>query len=223
MRRSDVRRIHPPRGVPALVILLSAIWGIVVDKNIVPILTPTGNSTIVQATTAAAFALIGILIGPLAGGLAGLLRDGTAYVATLIYNPQIVTEPGFPQWIGHGIVDTLEDVVLGLVPGLVALRTRSIVALAFTSAATAWLSLPFLLIADALIDGRPDLVGHVLTTHRPDWDAPVDGGLLVYAVVTGAFVALALAGLATRPRTALLVAALYGAAACLLIALGAPV
>ncbi len=46
------------------------------------------------------------------------------------------------------------QVVLGLIPGLVALRTRRISVLAASAAATVWLSLPYLVAGCVLSSGR---------------------------------------------------------------------
>jgi hypothetical protein len=188
-----------------------------VDMNRIPILAPTGNSTIWQATTAASFALLGILGGPFIGALGGLLRDGTFAVVSGAAHPYLISSVWALLWGA----DILEDVVLGLVPGIAARYTRRIDILAGVSAATAWLSLPCMLTADAIIVGQPDRIGHVLITMTGNWDQPVDPGLAVYGFLTGAIVALALT-LWSKPRkTALRVVAILGLAAVVLMELGA--
>lgn len=211
-----------PRGVAlAALILSSALWGLLVDSPAIPLLRPTGNSTLFQSTTAAAFALLGILFGPLAGALGGLVRDGIGPLATIILHPDSVTHPGFLAWLARAAVDTLEDVVLGWVPGLVAVRTRRVLPLAATSAVTAWLSLPFLVAGTTLFSDHPNRVWLALTTRAGDWNEPVDPALTVYALLTGALVALVLARWTTRPGASLAVAILFAAPALLLITLGA--
>jgi hypothetical protein len=133
----------------------------------------------------------------------------------------MVSQPGFPLWLGRAAADILEDVMLGLVPGLVALRTRRLSLLALVSALTAWLSLPFLVSANALFTVGPGGIWTALGTAVGDWDEPMDPGLTVYALLTGAMVALLLARRAPRPRVSLAVAALFAVPAALLILLGA--
>jgi hypothetical protein len=53
----------------ALLLLAAACWGVLVDSSAIPVLAPTSNSTLFQASTAALFALLGIFGGPLAGAL----------------------------------------------------------------------------------------------------------------------------------------------------------
>src|SRR5947209_126514 len=171
-------------------VILSAAWGGMVDWNIIPMLSPTGSSTIFQSTTAGSFAAVGILFGPLAGGLCGLCRDGTSYVVTFMLHPGMIGQPGFTVWLLRGVTDTLEDVVLGLVPGLIALRTRRLLPLLGTTAATTWLSLPMLVIANRLAPWHPEQVWSALATAVGDWDEPVDPGLTVYALLAGAVTAL---------------------------------
>lgn len=214
-----VRRLHPIALGTLLVV--AAYWGIVVDASLIPVLRPTGGSTIFQASTAAVFAILGIFFGPLVGALGGVIRDGTGFVLTLIVHPEIVTHRDFLQWFGNGVVDILEDVVLGWVPGLVALRTRRLSVLAFASAAAAWLSLPLRTVCDLLINGQASQIWSALTMRPGDWNEPADPALTVYALVTGAMVALALAWWTSRPRLSLLIGAAYVAGAAVLIALGA--
>src|SRR5260370_21586864 len=107
--------------------------------------------------------------------------------------------------MGRAVVDVVEDVVLGLVPGLVALRTRRVSALAASAAATAWLSLPYLVAGGALSSGRPGDLWATLTTATGDWNEPVDPGLMVYALITGALVAVAVARWTSLPRSALVI------------------
>lgn len=212
---------RPRPLVLSALILGSALWGMIVDSPAIPILRPTGNSTLFQSSTAAIFALLGILFGPLAGALGGLVRDGTGSTLTLALHPGMVTHPGFWNWLASRAVDTFEDVMLGLVPGLVALRTRRVSALVMTSAVTAWVSLPFLVAGTLLAYGHAGQVWMALTTAPGDWNEPVDPGLTVYALLTGALVALALARWTTRPRATLLLTLAYAVAAVALIALGA--
>jgi hypothetical protein len=208
----------PPLPIAAALVVTSAAWGIVVDGPIIPVLAPSGNSTLWQATTAAAFALLGILYGPVLGALGGLVRDGTSTVITLALHPHHFTDG---QWLGRAAVDIFEDVVLGLGPGLARLWTRRVAVLTLAAGAAAWLSLPFLLAADALIDGRPSRVVAALTTITGNWDQPVDPGLTVYALFTAAFVALALARWTTRPARTLLLGGVFLSAALILVGLGA--
>ncbi|HLZ21532.1 MAG TPA: hypothetical protein VKQ30_05370 [Ktedonobacterales bacterium] len=213
---------HRPRGAAlAVLVVATALWGLVVDSPFIPLLRPTGNSTLFQSTTAAAFALLGILFGPLAGALGGLVRDGIGPLATILLHPGMVTHPGFLAWLARAVVDTLEDVVLGWVPGLLAVRTQRVLPLAAASAAAAWLSLPFLVAGTTLFSDHPNQIWLALTTRAGDWNEPVDPGLTVYALLTGALVALALARWTTRPRISLEIALLFAAPAVLLIALGA--
>ena len=217
--------IAPPRHLRpttlALLILIAAYWGVLVDGAVIPVLAPTSNSTLFQASTAALFALLGIFGGPLAGALGGLVRDGSGYLLTLALHPALVAQPGFLAWLGRAVVDVVEDVVLGLIPGLVALRTRRISVLAASAAATAWLSLPYLVAGSVLSSGRPGDLWVTLTTAAGDWNEPVDPGLTVYALVTGALVAAAAARWASRPRRALGIGLLFALPALLLLALGA--
>lgn len=214
-----VRRLHSiSLGV---LLVVAAYWGIVVDASLIPVLRPTGNSTIFQASTSAVFAVLGILFGPLVGALGGLVRDGTPFVLTLILHPGIVAHPDFIRWFGNEVMDILEDVVLGWVPGLVALRTRRLSVLAFAAAVTTWLSLPLRTVGDLLIDGQAGQIWSVLTRRAGDWNQPADPALTVYALVTGAMVALALAWWTSRPRLSLLIGLAYCAGAAALIALGA--
>jgi hypothetical protein len=192
-----------------------------VDSRVIPVLAPTGNSTLFQASTAALFAVIGIVFGPLAGALGGLVRDGTGYVVILALHPGMVMQPGFLLWLGRAAADILEDMLLGLVPGLVALRTRRLGVLAAASAGAAWISLPFLVVADTLLSTHPGTVLTALGTVTGDWDEPVDPGLTVYALLTGALVALLLARRSSRPRMALAIAGAFALPAALLIVLGA--
>jgi hypothetical protein len=201
-------------------ILLAALWGMVVDGNFIPILAPTGNSTVFQASTAASFALLGILFGPLAGALGGLIRDGSSAVVTLALHPAIVTHPDFLAWSIKKAADIFEDVVLGWVPGLIGLRTRRPVPLTITAVGTAWLSLPFLVICNTLADGHPAMVWTALRTMTGDWDQPVDPGLTVYALLTGGMVALFLAPRTTQPVRACLIGGFFTAAGLALIAMG---
>ncbi len=214
-----VRRLH--RITLGTLLVVAAYWGIVVDASLIPVLQPTGGSTIFQASTAAVFAILGIFFGPLVGALGGVIRDGTGFVLTLIVHPEIVTHGNFLQWFGNGVVDILEDVVLGWVPGLVALRTRRLSVLAFASAATAWLSLPLRTVCDLVINGQASHIWSTFTTQAGDWNQPADPALTVYALVTGAMVALALAWWTSRPRLSLLIGVAYGVGAAVLIARGA--
>lgn len=221
----DVSRVLPigrPRSmVLAALIVTAAAWGIIVDSPTIPLLAPTGNSTFFQSTTAAAFALIGIFFGPVPGALGGLVRDGTGALLVVITHPALIRQPGFLPWIGRTVVDILEDVVLGLVPGLVALRFRRVSVLAATSAVTAWLSLPFLVVGSLVAYGQFGQILPALTSRPGDWNEPVDPALTVYALLTGAFVAVVLAARVTRPRRALAIGAGYAALALVLIVLGA--
>jgi hypothetical protein len=205
----------------ALLLVAAAAWGIAIDANVLPILAPTGNSTAAQATTATGFALIGILFGPLAGALGGLLRDGTSTILTIIIHPHLVQRGNFPQHLGTAVVDILEDMILGWIPGLIGLRTRRLPLLALASGVAAWISLPFLIVTDTLIRGRPDRVWKALTTITGNWDQPVDPGLTVYALFTACFVALALAWRHGLSRRSLAIVIACGAAALALVVLGA--
>jgi hypothetical protein len=82
------------------------------------------------------------------------VRDGTGCVLTLVLHPGMTSRPGFVLWLGRAAADILEDVVLGLV----ALRTRRVDLLALASAATGWLSLPFLVAASALLSAHPSQI-----------------------------------------------------------------
>lgn len=228
--RERTLRLPPPRiarmkrpraGVLTVLVLSSAVWGMLVDSSLIPVLRPTGNSTLFQATTAAAFALLGILYGPWIGASGGLVRDGTGYLLILLIRPAMMLHPGFAGHAGHAIVDIVEDMLLGWIPGLVAQHTRRLDLLALATAAAAWISLPFLTAGTVLSAGHPAQLWHALTTTVGDWNEPVDPGLTVYALLAGALVSLALARWSSRPRTALLLAAAFAAPALVLIALGA--
>ena len=219
-----VRRVLRPRtGVLAGLVVLSAVWGMVVDGSLIPVpaLAPTGNSTLFQATTAAAFALLGILYGPWVGASGGLVRDGTGYLALLLIHPAMVLHPGFAMRAGHAIVDIIEDMLLGWIPALVAQHTRRLDLLALATGAAAWVSLPFLVAGTVLSAGHPGQLWPTLTTVVGDWNEPVDPGLTVYALLAGALVTLALVRWTSRPRVALLIAVAFAAPAALLLALGA--
>jgi hypothetical protein len=217
-----VRRVRGLQPVTLGVLLVvAAYWGIVVDASLIPVLQPTGSSTIFQASTSAVFAVLGIFFGPLVGALGGLIRDGTPFVLTLILHPDIVTHHDFLRWFGNEVMDILEDVVLGWVPGLVAVRTRRLSTLAFAAAVTTWLSLPLRTVGDMLINGQAGQIWSALTTKVGDWNQPADPALTVYALVTGAMVALGLAWWTSRPRLSLLIGVAYCAGAAALIALGA--
>src|SRR5258707_7391935 len=110
----------------ALLILAAACWGVLVDSSAIPVLAPTSNSTLFQASTAALFALLGIFGGPLAGALGGLVRDGSGYLLTLPLHPALGAPPRVLARLGRALVDWGGDVGLGLGPGLVALRTGPI-------------------------------------------------------------------------------------------------
>lgn len=222
--RAPNRVVRPRRPRPRVLaglILGSAVWGMMVDSPLIPMLRPTGNSTLFQSSTAAFFAVLGIFFGPLAGALGGLVRDGTGYALTLALHPRMVTEPGFWNWLASGAVDTFEDVMLGLVPGLVALWTRRVSVLVASAAVAAWVSLPFLVAGTLLAYGHAGQVWSALGTAPGDWNEPVDPGLTIYALLTGALVALALgvAGRTTRRWATLLLALAYAAPAVGLIAL----
>lgn len=183
-----------------ILVVAAALWGIVVDANLIPILAPTTNSTIFQASTAASFALIGILFGPLEGALAGLLRDGSIYLFMLLNHHGSQLHGHGLQWSGRAAADILEDVVLGLIPGLVGLRTRHAGALILATGITTWASLPLLVMANTAIAGHIDQIPDALTTRVGDWDEPVDPGLLVYALLTAGLVALAVSRGISAPR-----------------------
>jgi hypothetical protein len=214
-----VRR--PPSLALAGWIMAAAVWGWVVDSPLLPILRPTGNSTLFQSTTAGSFALLGILFGPLAGALGGLVRDGTGYLLVLAIHPSFVIHHGFEHWLGRAFVDTFEDVMLGWLPGLVAARVRRLDLLALVSAASAWISLPFLIVGYTIVRERPDLIWHVLTTPVGDWNEPVDPGLTVYALLTGALVCFTLTRLTSHPRRSLLLGLAFALPALGLILLEA--
>lgn len=214
--------LRPRRLRVAAAVVAAALWGLVVDANVIPVLTPTGNSTLAQATTAALCALVGIAYGPAAGALVGLLRDGSGYVARAVIEPGAILHTGVLLWAGRAAMDILEDVVLGLVPGLAARRTGRVGTLAAVAALTAWLSLPVFLVAgDVLLDGRPDLLWRALTIRAGHWNEPADPGLAIYALATGALVALALTLKRTQRRRAAGTALALGVPALALIALGA--
>lgn len=221
-----IRCVARPRaGVLAGLVVASAVWGMLVDSSLlpVPLLSPTGNSTIFQATTVAAFALLGILYGPWIGASGGLVRDGTGYLLLLALHPAMVLHPGFAGWAGHAAADIVEDMLLGWIPALVAQHTHRLDLLALATTGAAWISLPFLVAGTVLSSGHPSQLWSALTTAVGDWNEPVDPGLTVYALLAGAFVALvfALARWSSRPRAALLLAAALALPAVLLIALGA--
>ena len=212
---------RPRTRVLAELVVGAAVWGMLVDSSLLPVLRPTGNSTIFQATTAAAFALLGILYGPWVGASGGLVRDGTGYLTLLLIHPAMVLHPGFATRAGHAIVDIIEDMLLGWIPALVAQHTRRLDLLALATAAAAWVSLPFLVAGTVLTAGHPGRLWTALTTAVGDWNEPVDPGLTVYALLAAAFVTLALARWSSRPRAALLLAAGFALPAAALIALGA--
>lgn len=211
---------RPSGGLIATLIVLTAIWGVVVDANFIPLLAPTGNSTIFQGSTAASFATLGVLFGPGIGALGGLLRDTIIYIEQVIVNPTTSLHAGVMHYIVRWLIDALEDAVLGFLPGLIALRTRRLSLIAATAALAAWVSLPLLVIGNTLNDGQPAQVWHALTTKIGDWDEPVDPGLTVYALLTAALVAVALARWTTRPRSSFVIAAAYLAVAIALMAFG---
>src|SRR5579872_7272763 len=220
-RRAPATVPRLPRPRLAVLILSSAVWGMIVDGNFIPLLAPTGNSTIIQATTAASFAVLGIVFGPFAGALGGLIRDGSSFVITLAAHPHMIVEPGLLQWCGRKTADVFEDVVLGWVPGLVGLRTRRLTPLALTVFVTTWLSLPFLVVANPLVDGHAGSVWHALTTPIGDWDEPVDPGLAVYALLAAALTCAVLAPLISHPRRSVAVGLLFVSPGVLLMLLGA--
>ena len=209
-----------PRLLVAGLVALTAFWGVVVDANVIPLLAPTGNSTIFQASTAAPYACLGVLFGPVVGASAGILRDTFIYIEQVIAAPSASLHAGVFHYIGRWLVDALEDGILGFVPGVVALRLRRMDALALASATAAWISLPFLVVGNTLNDGRPGHVLQALATAPGDWNEPVDLGLTVYAVVVGAMVACGLSRWSARPRASLAIGACFAAGAGLLIALG---
>ncbi|MBF6589645.1 MAG: hypothetical protein IVW57_03820 [Ktedonobacterales bacterium] len=219
---SMVTRPAPPHPLALTgLVFAAAAWGWVVDSPALPFLAPTGNSTLFQSSTAAVFALLGILFGPWLGALGGLVRDGAGYGAALALHPGEVMRAGLLPWLGRAGVDILEDVVLGLVPGLVAMRIRRLDLLALVAAVTAWLSLPLLVVGDALFSGHARSLLAALTTAVGDWNEPVDPALTVYALLTGAMVTFALARWTTHPWAALALGALFALPALALIALGA--
>jgi hypothetical protein len=204
-----------------VLVLAAAVWGMVVDGNFIQILTPTGNSTLFQASTAAAFAILGILFGPLAGAMGGLIRDGSSFVVNLIEDPGLISHPDFWQVVGRSIADTLEDVVLGLVPGIVALYTRRLSILSLVAGVTAWFSLPFLVISNTLIAGYPDKVWLALGTATGNWDQPVDPSIYVYGLFTAALVALGLSAFTRRPVVSLAFACIFLLAGLAVMPVGA--
>ncbi|GAC1646807.1 MAG: hypothetical protein NVS4B2_35960 [Chloroflexota bacterium] len=206
----------PFLGTRLLLILCAAFWGVVVDADVIPLLTPTGNSTIVQATTAAPFALLGIRFGPAAGAAAGFVRDGSGYLATVLIHPGMAAHHTIWHWAARGTADTVEDMILGWIPGIVAQRTRRLSLLALSAAVAAWISLPFLVVANTLLDGHVSQVWQALGTPIGDWDEPSDPGLYVYALLTGAFVALVLNHRSSHPWV---VAGIGGALLCPAVAL----
>jgi hypothetical protein len=198
-------------------VLLAAAWGILVDRNLIPVLAPTGNSTIIQATTAASFAVLGILFGPVPGALGGLVRDGGGHILLLLIHPG----PAALEALGRAAPDILEDVMLGLIPGLAGRVTRRALPLLIATAAAAWISLPFLEVGNVLVAGRPALIWTVLTTAPGDWNEPVDPGLTVYALLTAGMAAAVLVPWSSRRWIAVCAGAALLAAGGLLIALGA--
>ncbi|MGH2487307.1 MAG: hypothetical protein ACRDHE_14965 [Ktedonobacterales bacterium] len=211
---------RPSGGVIAALVVLTALWGVVVDADFVPVLAPTGNSTIFQASTAASFATLGVLFGPGIGALAGILRDTIIYIEQVIAEPTTSLHAGVLHYIARWLIDALEDAILGFLPGLVAQRTRRLSLIAAAAALAAWVSLPLLVIGNTLNDGQPAQVWHALTTKIGDWDEPVDPGLTVYALLTVALVAVALARWTTRRGRALVIMAAYLALAVALMLLG---
>jgi hypothetical protein len=216
--RLIVPRVRTTRLRVTLYVLLAAAWGAIVDGNFIPLLAPTSNSTIFQASTAAAFAAIGILFGPVAGGMGGLVRDGSGHVLTLLLHP------GLPalEALGRAVPDILEDVVLGLIPGLAGLYTRRLLVLLAATYAAAWISLPlFLEVGNALVAARPDTIPALLTTAPGDWNEPVDPGLTVYALLAAGMAGVAVTRRSSDRRIAYLAAGALTAGGCVLIALGA--
>lgn len=213
-----VPRVRTTRLRVTLYVLLAAAWGAIVDGNFIPLLAPTSNSTIFQASTAAAFAAVGILFGPVAGGMGGLVRDGSGHVLTLLLHP------GLPalEALGRAVPDILEDVVLGLIPGLAGLYTRRFLVLLAATFAAAWISLPlFLEVGNALVAARPDTIPTLLTTAPGDWNQPVDPGLTVYALLTAGMAGFAVAQRSSDRRIAYLAAGALIVGGWVLIALGA--
>lgn len=225
----------PRRALLSILILATALWGIVVDSSLVPILTPSGNSTLVQATTAAPEALLGILFGPLTGALPGMLRDGTLYLAEFVLHPEIVrhpelfrdhprilhAQPGTLLWIGRAAADIFEDMIVGMVPGVVGRRTGRFLALAGATFAGTWISLPFYVASLGLMDRGVAGMIQRLTSITGHWNQPVDPGLTVYALFTAGLVSLALTFRSTIPRRSALTGVLLCSAALVLILLGA--
>ena len=218
MSRLIIPRARAGRGLVALYVLLAAAWGMLVDANVIPVLAPTGNSTIFQSSTAAAFAVLGVLFGPVPGGIGGLIRDSSGHVLTLLLHP------GLPALgaLGRAIPDILEDVVLGLIPGLAGVSTRRLLPLLVATFAAAWLSLPvFLEIGNALVAGRPSTIPTRLTTAPGDWNQPVDPGLTVYAFLATGITTCVLAQRTSSPRVAYLAGLSLTGLGMLMIGLGA--
>ncbi|HZU14730.1 MAG TPA: hypothetical protein VFB58_17980 [Chloroflexota bacterium] len=212
-----VRSVQASRRHVALLVLLAAGWGMFVDGNLIPVLAPTTNSTIFQASTAAFFAVIGILFGPIPGALAGLVRDSSGHVLTLLIHPGLSSL----EALGRAIPDILEDVVLGLIPGIAGRVNRRLLPLIAATFAAAWLSLPFLEAGNAVVAGRPGLMWTVLTTAPGDWNEPVDPGLTVYALLTAGMAALILTRWASDRRGTERVGVVLLAAGFVMIMLGA--
>jgi hypothetical protein len=213
-----VPRVRTTRLRVTLYVLLAAAWGAVVDANWIPVLSPTSNSTIFQASTAAAFAVIGILFGPIPGAMGGLVRDSSGHVLTLLLHP------GLPalEALGRAVPDILEDVVLGLIPGLAGLYTRRVLLLLAATFVAAWISLPlFLEVGNQLVAARPDLIPTVLTTAPGDWNEPVDPGLTVYALLAAGMAGFALARRSSNRWAAYLAGVVPVVAGGVMIALGA--
>lgn len=215
-RRSGVVRWPVIAGLVAL----TAFWGVVVDADVIPVLAPTGNSTVFQASTAAPFAILGVIFGPWVGALAGFCRDTFIYVEQVIVQPSKSLQAGVPHYLVKGLVDAIEDAMLGFIPGLVALRTRRLGVLAIVSAASAWISLPFLTAGYTLNDGHAAQMWRALATEAGDWNEPVDPSLTVYALLVGAFVSLALAHWTNRPRISVAIGAALAAGALALMVVG---
>lgn len=209
------------RTLRVSMILVTAIWGMFVDGNVLPVLSPTTNSTIIQATTAAAFAVLGILFGPLAGAAGGLVRDGSIYLSMFIVHPEMVKHEGLGPWLGRAWTDIFEDMLLGLVPGLIGMRSRRFVLLILGAAVGAWISLPFLIAGDAIFAGQIDQLPDILTTVVGDWNEPVDPGLYVYALLAAAMAGAVITPLCSRRRPALSLSALLGVFGIILVLLGA--
>lgn len=201
-------------------VIVTALWGVVVDANVIPALAPTSNSTLFQASTAAPYATLGIFFGPGVGALAGFSRDTLIYIEQVIVSPSTSLHAGVLHYILRWLIDALEDAILGLLPGLVALRAQRVSALVTASALAAWVSLPFLTIGNTLNDGHPSQVWRALTSAPGDWNEPVDLGMTVYALLVAAMVALALTRWSSRPRVSLAIGAAFAAGALLLMALG---